>query len=96
MKLVTSTQMKKLDAKSINEFNVPSLELMEKAGLGTAQICKNILGDGRGKKVFIFCGKGNNGGDGFVVGRYLSKWKYKVQFYLLGKSQKSREMPRLI
>lgn len=87
MKLVTSRQMKNIDSRSIKEFNTPSLELMERAGLGSAELCKKLLGDAKGKKVFIFCGKGNNGGDGFVVGRYLAKWKFKTQLYLLGKKE---------
>jgi len=85
MKLVTSSQMKNIDAKSIQVYNIPSLELMEKAGLGTAEVCKKMLGDPKGKKIFIFCGKGNNGGDGLVIGRHLAKWKLKIQFFLLGK-----------
>jgi len=85
MKLVTSSQIRNIDSKTINVFNIPSLNLMEKAGLGTAELCQKILGDPRGKKVLVFCGTGNNGGDGLVVGRYLAKWKYRVQFFLLGK-----------
>src|SRR4030066_2570551 len=87
MKLVSSIQMKNVDAKSIEVYNIRSLELMEKAGLGSAEACKKILSEPKGKKIFIFCGKGNNGGDGFVIGRYLAKWKYKVQFFLLGKKE---------
>src|SRR3972149_8589165 len=85
MKLASSAQMKSIDSRTIGEFNIPRLNLMEKAGLGTAELCQKILGDPRGKKVLVFCGTGNNGGDGLVVGRYLAKWKYRVQFFLLGK-----------
>jgi len=91
MKLVTSAQMKNIDSRSINEFNTPSLELMEKAGMGTAEVCRQLLGEPKGKRVFIFCGTGNNGGDGFVVGRYLSRWKYRVQLFLLGKKDEVKE-----
>lgn len=77
--------MKNIDSRTIGEYNIPSLDLMERAGLSTAELCRKVLGDPRGKKVFIFCGTGNNGGDGLVAGRYLAKWKYRVQFFLLGK-----------
>jgi NAD(P)H-hydrate epimerase len=60
---------------------------MEKAGLGTAQAAEEILGwDATNKRVMIFCGKGNNGGDGFVVGRYLHTWGSSVIHYLFGKA----------
>src|SRR3990172_5363168 len=84
MKLASSAQMKSIDSRTIGEFNIPRLNLMEKAGLGTAELCQKILGDPRGKKVLVFCGTGNNGGDGLVVGRYLAKWKYRVQFFFFG------------
>ncbi len=88
MKLVTSEQMRKIDKTTIEREKIPGLELMEKAGLGSALSGKKMLdGKVKGKKVIVFCGKGNNGGDGFVVGRYLSKWGAKVEFYLLGKKE---------
>ncbi len=94
MKLVTSAQMKNIDAQSIETYHIPGLELMERAGLGTAELCKKLLGDPKGKKVFVFCGKGNNGGDGLVVGRYLTKWKAKVQIFLLSKKDELKGDPR--
>ncbi len=88
MKLVTSEQMRKIDKTTIEEIGIPGLELMEKAGLGSSLVAKKILnGEVEDKKVIIFCGKGNNGGDGFVVGRYLSSWGAEVEFYLLGKKE---------
>jgi len=88
MKLVTSEQMRKIDRITIKEIGIPGLELMEKAGLGSALVAKKILDKiDEDKKVIIFCGKGNNGGDGFVVGRYLSSWGAEVIFYLIGKKE---------
>lgn len=88
MKLVSSDQMRKIDKTTIEHEKIPGLVLMEKAGLGSALSGKKMLDEKvKGKKVLIFCGKGNNGGDGFVVGRYLSKWGAKVEFYLLGKKE---------
>ena len=82
MKLVTSSQMRNIDNKTIQGIGISGLELMEKAGKGVALAAKEMLGDVKNKKVVIFCGRGNNGGDGFVVGRYLSEWGAEVEFYL--------------
>ena len=86
MKLVTSQQMRNIDKKTIKGEKIPGLELMEKAGLGSAQVAKKMLGHQlKDKRVLILCGRGNNGGDGFVVGRYLSQWGADVKLFLLGK-----------
>jgi hydroxyethylthiazole kinase-like uncharacterized protein yjeF len=82
MKLGTSSQMRNIDKKTIEGIGIPGLELMEKAGKGVALAAKEMLGEIKNKKVIIFCGRGNNGGDGFVVGRYLSEWGAQVEFFL--------------
>ena len=87
MKLVTSSQMRNIDKKTIEGIGIPGLELMEKAGKGVALAAKEMLGEVKKKKAAIFCGRGNNGGDGFVVGRYLSEWGAEVQFYLTAKTE---------
>ncbi|MGH8015155.1 MAG: NAD(P)H-hydrate epimerase, partial [Candidatus Zixiibacteriota bacterium] len=73
MYLVTAEQMKQIDRAAIEKHRIPSLELMENAGCGMAErlILQNIIDPAADCKVVIFCGKGNNGGDGFVVGRQL-------------------------
>jgi ADP-dependent NAD(P)H-hydrate dehydratase / NAD(P)H-hydrate epimerase len=85
MKLVTSVQMRNIDKKTIEDVGIPGLELMEKAGKGVAEVTKEMLECTKNKKVAIFCGRGNNGGDGFVVGRYLKSWGAKVKFFLTAK-----------
>jgi hydroxyethylthiazole kinase-like uncharacterized protein yjeF len=85
MKLVSAKQMREIDRETIEGVGIAGLELMERAGKGTAEIAKEMLVNPKGKKVIIFCGRGNNGGDGFVIGRYLSGWKAKVNFYLFSK-----------
>ncbi len=87
MKLVTSSQMRNIDKKTIGGIGIPGLELMEKAGQGVALAAKEMLGEVKNKKVVIFCGRGNNGGDGFVVGRYLSEWGADIQFYPTAKKE---------
>ncbi|MBU1427518.1 NAD(P)H-hydrate dehydratase [bacterium] len=83
MKVVTSQQMREIDRKAIEENNLSGLTLMENAGLGIFQSLKNIYPDLRLKKVIIFAGSGNNGGDGFVVARHLYNYGVKVKVFLL-------------
>ncbi len=85
MKLVTASQMRNIDQKTIQGVGIPGLELMEKAGEGTARVAREMLGEPEGKVVAIFCGAGNNGGDGFVVGRFLSQWGAQVGLLLTAK-----------
>lgn len=83
MKIVTATQMRTLDHRTITEARVPSLVLMERAGAGAANLVQHRFGPLRGKSVTIFCGKGNNGGDGLVVARLLRQLHAKVTVFLL-------------
>ena len=73
MKIVTGKMMKEADRKAIEEAGVPSLLLMEHAGLGVLKEVEKLLGTCSQKIVSIVAGKGNNGGDGFVVARHLLK-----------------------
>ena len=83
MKIVTSQQMREIDRKAIEENNLSGLILMENAGLRIFQSLKNIYPDLRLKKIIIFAGSGNNGGDGFVVARHLYNYGVKAKVFLL-------------
>ena len=63
--LYTAEEMRALDAWAIHDEGVPSLQLMERAGAEVARVVTAMAPD---RPVRIVCGKGNNGGDGFVVG----------------------------
>jgi hydroxyethylthiazole kinase-like uncharacterized protein yjeF len=65
-------------------FGIPIERLMEKAGRGVAEVVTKKFG--KDKKIGVFCGLGNNGGDGFVAARYLSK-NNKVTVFLIGKTE---------
>ncbi|MBN2000724.1 NAD(P)H-hydrate dehydratase [candidate division KSB1 bacterium] len=69
--VVTAAQIAELDKKCIDEIGIPGVVLMENAGRGIFQVALSMLQDSTGKKVTIFCGPGNNGGDGFVLARFL-------------------------
>ena len=81
-----STQMKAADQYTIQELNIPSLELMENAAASCVEVLKdkNINLD----HVCIVCGSGNNGGDGFAVGRLLANDGYKVSVIMAGNPDK--------
>ena len=83
MKIVTAAQMQSLDRRTIEENGVPGTTLMERAGAGVVACLEQQMGSLRGKTVTVLCGKGNNGGDGFVVARLLHKLRAKVRVLAL-------------
>ncbi len=85
MKIVTAAQMQALDRRAITEARIPGLTLMEQAGAGVVAVMTEVFGSLRGKTVTVCCGKGNNGGDGFVVARLLKRQRVQVQVLLLAK-----------
>ncbi len=66
--LPDAAAMRAVDRWAIDEQQVPSLELMERAGAAVARAAEDLSADGR---IAIVCGKGNNGGDGLVAARLL-------------------------
>lgn len=87
MKVVTTQQMRDIDRVTIETFGIPGLDLMERAGQGVVDAIEGTLIDIEGNRCAIICGKGNNGGDGFVVARLLTRRGSKVETYLLGKKE---------
>ncbi|MFM8541177.1 MAG: NAD(P)H-hydrate dehydratase [Nitrospira sp.] len=85
MKIVTAAQMRALDRRTITEAKIPGLTLMERAGRSVVAAMERLYGPLAGRTITIVCGKGNNGGDGFVVGRLLKKSCAKVRILLLAK-----------
>ena len=83
MKLATAKIMQELDRLTIEEVGVPGIVLMENAGYGCARILMEFFKEEIAEGVKIVCGSGNNGGDGFVIGRHLWNQGYDVEFYLL-------------
>ena len=88
MKLVTADQMRGLDKAAINNYKVPSLDLMENAGRRTVDVMLDRYGDPLGKTVAIFVGPGNNGGDGLVIARLLAGRLARPVVFLLVPSDK--------
>ena len=78
MKIITAAQMQALDRRTIVEGRVPGLTLMNRAGTGVMSAMAQAFGPLTAKRVAVVCGKGNNGGDGFVVARLLHQARAKV------------------
>ena len=81
MKIVTAAEMREIDRVTSEKYGVPSLTLMENAGIAVAEFIQRR--GPREKRITVFCGKGNNGGDGFVAARTLHERGNKVQVILL-------------
>jgi NAD(P)H-hydrate epimerase len=84
MKSITRLQVRDLDRRAIHEFGVPGIVLMENAGRGTAEL---LLRLGISGPVHIVCGKGNNGGDGFVIARHLDNHGVTVTIHRCATAQ---------
>ncbi|WAM32280.1 bifunctional ADP-dependent NAD(P)H-hydrate dehydratase/NAD(P)H-hydrate epimerase [Caldicellulosiruptor naganoensis] len=84
MYVLTSQQMKEIDKKATAEIGIPEVVLMENAGFCVFEEIKKDFGCLKDKKIAIFCGKGNNGGDGFVTARYLLEESKDVHIFIFG------------
>jgi hydroxyethylthiazole kinase-like uncharacterized protein yjeF len=71
MKLLTAEQMREADRLTTERYGIASLTLMDRAGTAVADALREVCPDLDARKIVILCGKGNNGGDGFVVARVL-------------------------
>lgn len=87
--LASTSQMKELDRIAIEDRKIPSLRLMERAAGAVADRVVQLTGkSASGKRITVFCGPGNNGGDGIAAARILSKEGYEVRVYLVGDREK--------
>ncbi|MCX7759820.1 MAG: NAD(P)H-hydrate dehydratase [Hydrogenothermaceae bacterium] len=84
MRLLKSSEISRVDKKTIEETGIPSLVLMENAGRCAFEVIKERFFD---KDNFtVICGSGNNGGDGLVVSRYLYRYSKSVDVFILSDS----------
>ena len=82
MRITTAEEMRNIDRATTERFGVPSLTLMENAGSAIARFILQRYSEAN--RVAVICGKGNNGGDGFVVARKLHRAGRVVEVLLLG------------
>lgn len=88
MKIVTAAEMRAIDRASSERFGVPSATLMENAGAAVADYV--LSHHDAARRIVVFCGKGNNGGDGFVAARRLHQKGKTVQVILLANPSELR------
>lgn len=86
MKLVTADEMRELDRRTIEEYEVPGDELMDRAGQGVADVVRRLSETSGfiGPRVLLLAGRGNNGGDAFTAARYLKEGGCQVAVWLAG------------
>ena len=93
MKALTASEMREIDRLTTERFAIPSLQLMEAAGESVAAVILEsvaFLAKSKPCRVCILCGKGNNGGDGFVVARHLKGEAGHIEVFLFGAIEELR------
>uniref|UniRef100_A0A7C4YGF8 Bifunctional NAD(P)H-hydrate repair enzyme n=1 Tax=candidate division WOR-3 bacterium TaxID=2052148 RepID=A0A7C4YGF8_UNCW3 len=83
MKVLSVQESREIDRYVIEEIGIPGIVLMENAGLSVFEMIREYFETDKLKKVLIVAGKGNNGGDGFVVARHFFNEGCKVSLILL-------------
>lgn len=82
MKIISAEEMKEIDRRASSEYLIPSIVLMENAGLRTTEKIVDLLGGVGGRNIVIMVGRGNNGGDGLVVARHLLNAAARVDVFM--------------
>lgn len=86
MRVLNARQMREADRQAIEDLGIPSIVLMENAGRQVLAAMDAAIGSLAGRRATVFAGRGNNGGDGFVVARGLSQQQCDVLVCLVGAS----------
>src|SRR6266478_1291711 len=87
MKALTAAEMREADRLTTERYGIPSLQLMETAGRKVAVAIWRTVAGRDNVRVCVLCGKGNNGGDGFVAARYLKERGVATRVFLFGKQE---------
>jgi NAD(P)H-hydrate epimerase len=93
--VLNTAQMRDADRRTIEDIGIPSLVLMENAGRQAVAAMEAIYSDLLERQVAILCGRGNNGGDGFVVARTLVQRGVDVAVFLIGRVAEVRGDARI-
>ena len=97
MKFVTAAEMRAIDQAAIRQYGIPSIVLMENAGIAcadeAAKIAGTVLKLRTVSTIAIFCGKGNNGGDGLVAARHLSNQGFQSTVFYFQKPSDMKPDP---
>jgi NAD(P)H-hydrate epimerase len=93
--VMSRQEVRRFDSQAINELGIPGVVLMENAGRSCAELIKEKLSGIDRPKVCIFCGTGNNGGDGYVIARHLLNSRFKVTVVICGDREKIKGDARI-
>ncbi len=94
-RVMSRDEVRRVDAWAIDEIGVPGVVLMENAGRSCAELAREKLAGVDNPQVCIFCGTGNNGGDGYVIARHLLNATVAVRVALCGPREKVRGDARI-
>src|SRR5687767_10214406 len=84
MRVLNTQQMREADRRTISDIGIPSIVLMENAGRQVVAAMEAAFEDLSSSRVGVLCGRGNNGGDGFVIARTLVQRGVETSVFLLG------------
>jgi hydroxyethylthiazole kinase-like uncharacterized protein yjeF len=93
--VMSRQEVRDYDAWAIGTMGIPGTVLMENAGRSAAEIAMDMLAGTPSPSVSIFCGAGNNGGDGFVIARHLVSYGLDVQIILCAEHEKIKGDARI-
>jgi NAD(P)H-hydrate epimerase len=96
MRYVSAKEIAGIDRLAQRRFCIPSLILMENAGRVAAEEILKSMKRRPGRKAAVFCGKGNNGGDGFVAARHLACEGVTADIFLIGKARDIKKPDPLV
>src|SRR5688572_24554466 len=85
MRVLNAAQMRDADRRTIDDIGIPSLVLMENAGRQAVAAMEAMYDDLLDRRIAVLCGRGNNGGDGFVIARTLAQRGADVSVFLLAR-----------
>ena len=85
MRILNSAQMREADRRTIDDIGIASLVLMENAGRQAVAAMEAMYSDLADRQIAVLCGRGNNGGDGFVIARTLAQRGIDVAVFLIGR-----------
>src|SRR5438874_11125687 len=85
MRVLNAAQMREADRRTIDDIGIASLVLMENAGRQAVAAMEAMYSDLADRQIAVLCGRGNNGGDGFVIARTLLQRGIDVAVFLIGR-----------
>ncbi len=95
MRGISAERMREIDRIAQEEIGIPSIVLMENAGRSVSEIALDTIKGARRTRLYIFCGRGNNGGDGMVCARYLLNSNIRPSIFLLSEPSDLKQDPRI-